>query len=70
MNDQLFLTIQEILATLQAVTAELHKGHVQVAKEPGSGMCREESCLSFARLEAQVDSLRRACGIASFRMGS
>jgi hypothetical protein len=67
MQEVLYQTIQEILQAVKAVTAELHARHPEAASPAGGKRCREESCLAVSRLEAQVDTLRRALGLASFR---
>ncbi len=67
MQEVLYQTLQEIVEALKAVTAELHTRH-PASSPTGGKACGEESCLALSRLEAQVDTLRRSLGLASFRV--
>lgn len=67
MQEAIYQTMEEIVQALKAVTAELHLQHADGQASGAGATCREESCRALGRLEAQVDSLRRALGIASFR---
>ena len=67
MQEALYLTLQDILEALKAVTAELHRQHTKAMAMAGDGGCPEASCQALGRAEAQAESLRRTLGLPSVR---